>query len=274
MSVNLSRLSHKQLFQMERQIARKYIDRMPVLMIIWSVSNFLVWLSLWPLVLLNIIPLWLGFIVATFNVLLSYLPSHDAQHSIIAKPGERLRWLNETVGWIGSIPLTIPYPVLRATHLEHHKHCNDPQLDPDIYTRSSNALHAIWRIVYSRQPRTDGQKKKYQETLERLGRDDLILMSALARAGFYGFLSLMAWNGMALEAALLWWLPAHIATTYLAFFLSWAPHHPAASVGRYNDTRAWKSQVGNILSMGMQYHLVHHLHPPPQFQKRRPATTK
>ena len=49
--------------------------------------------------------------------------------------------------------------------------------------------------------------------------------------------------------------------TYLLFFLSWAPHHPMTARGRYLDTRSWKSKVGNIGSMGMQYHIVHHLHP-------------
>ena len=31
--------------------------------------------------------------------------------------------------------------------------------------------------------------------------------------------------------------------------------------GRYRDTRAWKSPVGTILSMGMEYHVIHHLFP-------------
>jgi beta-carotene hydroxylase len=31
--------------------------------------------------------------------------------------------------------------------------------------------------------------------------------------------------------------------------------------GRYRDTRAWRSPIGTILSLGMEYHLVHHLYP-------------
>ena len=56
-------------------------------------------------------------------------------------------------------------------------------------------------------------------------------------------------------------LPMQIALTYIIFFLSWAPHHPGNERGRYRNTRSWKSKVGNIGSMGMQYHIVHHLHP-------------
>jgi beta-carotene hydroxylase len=31
--------------------------------------------------------------------------------------------------------------------------------------------------------------------------------------------------------------------------------------GRYRDTRAWRSPVGTIASMGMEYHIIHHLFP-------------
>ncbi len=31
--------------------------------------------------------------------------------------------------------------------------------------------------------------------------------------------------------------------------------------GRYRDTRGFKSKVGNILLMGMQFQIIHHLYP-------------
>jgi beta-carotene hydroxylase len=50
-------------------------------------------------------------------------------------------------------------------------------------------------------------------------------------------------------------------------FLSWAPHHPGKEKGRYRDTRAWRSPFGTILSMGMEFHIIHHLYPKiPLFQ--------
>jgi beta-carotene hydroxylase len=97
-------------------------------------------------------------------------------------------------------------------------------------------------------------------SLERAGRQDLVLLTLAYQIGFIAILSALAWSGLALEALLLWWLPYHIAVTYLIFFLSWAPHHPGKEQGRYRDTRSWKSKVGNIGSMGMQFHIVHHLY--------------
>lgn len=258
---DLSGLSNAELFRLERDIARRHLGHFPWMIVTWSILNFVIWLSLWPLVLMGVIPLWLGFIVALFNLTLSYLPSHDAQHGIIGKPGSKYHWLNELVGWIGAIPLTTPYPVLRATHMEHHKHANDPVLDPDYYVTAKGPWHALWAIIRARQPRGDGQGVRYMAALERVGRQDLIVMSALFTLGFYTLFFVLAWNGLALEVALLWWLPAHLGGLYNSFFLSWAPHHPGRETGRYRDTRAFRFQLGNIASCGMQYHIIHHLHP-------------
>lgn len=78
---------------------------------------------------------------------------------------------------------------------------------------------------------------------------------------FYGILFALAWSGHAIEAALLWWLPRHIGLTYIQYYLSWAPHHPGTDKGRYRDTRSFRAIFGNLGSMGMQCHIVHHLHP-------------
>ena len=31
--------------------------------------------------------------------------------------------------------------------------------------------------------------------------------------------------------------------------------------GRYRDTRAWRSPVGTLLTLWMEYHVIHHLFP-------------
>ena len=91
----------------------------------------------------------------------------------------------------------------------------------------------------------------------------------------------LAWTGHAIEAALLWWIPKMIGETYLIYFLAWAPHHPGVEQGRYRDTRAFKSRLGNVLSMGMQFHIVHHLYPriplaltPAAYRELRPILEK
>lgn len=258
---DFSLLSDAELARLERDVARKHIGKFPWLIVFWAFANLAVWLALWPLVITDVIPLWAGFIIASINATICYLPSHEAQHDIIARPGSKLRWLNELVGHLSTIPLALPYKVAKVTHVEHHKHTNHDELDPDISTRANGPLHAIWRAVQSRQPRGDGAFNAYAATLMRLGRRDLLFWGAVYRFGWFLILFGLAWSGYALEAACLWWLPHHIGYTYIQVVLSWAPHHPANETARLRATRSFKTRFGNLLSMGMQFHIVHHLHP-------------
>lgn len=257
---DLSTLSSGELRKLENAIARKHSGMVPWGVVVWAFGNLAFWLALWPLVIFDVIPLWLGFIAATISLSLVYLPTHDAQHYIIGRKGTKLHWLNELVGHATSWMIVYPFEVLRVTHLEHHRHTNDPVLDVDYTSTSKGPWSAIWNSIRQRQP--DAKRAKdYLGALARNGREDLIALAVLYKLGFVAILCALAWSGFALEAFFLWWLPYHIAITYLTFFLSWAPHHPGDNRKRYGNTRSWRSKVGNIGSMGMQYHIVHHLHP-------------
>lgn len=261
---DVSGKSDAELVKMERQIARKYMGDLSIPMVIWPILNLSCWLALWPLVFTGTIPLWLGFIIAVINVTLSYLPSHEAQHDIYARPGDRLRWLNEAIGHLSLIPLAYGYKALRLTHLEHHKHTNTPELDPDhIYNDGQSLWQAIWKTVEGFQPNSDAAAS-YQKCLERLGTSEA--KNALVQQIFIllthmGILFACAYNGYALEAMLLWWLPMKLGVIYIRIYLSWLPHFPGHNTGRYKDTRGFSSYAGVWSSLGMTAHIVHHLHP-------------
>ncbi len=257
---NIDELSAEQLDVLERRIAGAYMQMVPWGAVVWGIGNCLVFISLFPLVLMDILPLWLAFPIATVNIAASYLPSHEAQHNIIAGRGKPLRWLNELVGYVSTIPLVFPYRVLRATHMEHHKHCNDPVQDCDIDVHANSTPHFFWKVLINRQP---GSKRSsaYGLCLERTGQKHLMMDAVLMQSAYLLIMFALAWSGHAIEAAFLWWIPKMIAEPYLLYFLSWAPHHPGVEKGRYRDTRGFKSKLGNFLSMGMQYHIIHHLYP-------------
>ena len=250
----------EQLDVLERQIAAKYMHIMPWVAVVWGIGNCVLFISLFPLVLMNILPLWLAFPIATLSVTIASLPSHEAQHNIIAGKGRPLRWLNELVGHLSPIPLVLPYRVLRATHMEHHAHTNDPELDPDYEVHAESTLRFFLKSILNRQPNSE-KGNAYGQTLERIGQSGLILDNILFQAVYLTVLFVMAWTGHAIEAALLWWIPRQIGQTYITYYLSWIPHHPAEEQSRYQDTRAFKSLLGNVGSLGMQYHIVHHLYP-------------
>lgn len=252
---DLSTATEAELDALERRLAAPFMRAFPLGILLWGFSNAVVWLALWPLVLLDIIPLALAFPIATLNVALSYLPSHDAQHNIIARKGHRLRWLNELLGWVSLLPLWQSFQVMRFTHLEHHRHTNDPDLDPDY------AVHTRTLFGFFAKHVGGGENDAYGKALARIGRPDLIAQAIAYKASYLLFLMGMALGGYAMEVALLWWLPRHLALLWIRFYLSWAPHHPGSETGRYRETRAFRSRFGNLVSGGMQYHIVHHLYP-------------
>jgi beta-carotene hydroxylase len=271
-------LSEKDLDVMERKIASKYMNVFPWGVVAWGLGNSVVWLTLWPLVLMNAIPLWLAAPIATLNVMLAYLPSHEAQHNIIARKGHPLRWLNELVGHVSLIPFGQPFRLLRHTHMEHHAHCNHPQLDPDfgVSTIASNKWDFFKNSLLQRQPGSNSNDS-YAEALKRTGKSHIMIDALAYNLIYTAVLFSLAWSGHAIEVALLWWLPRHITITYINYYLSWMPHRPAEKQGRYKDTKAFRSRLGNIGSMGMQYHTVHHLYPtiplsltPTAFRELRP----
>lgn len=244
----------------EREIAKKYIGGFPWFMVIWGLGGFLLWLSLFPLVHLQIMPLWLGFLLASVVISYCYLPTHEAQHGNIGRPNKPWRWLNELIGHTSAFPMMLPYRVHRAIHLKHHAYANTPDKDPDLYMQADTIWEAIRAAWWSHQPGKVGATAT--GVLDDSPQSDKLKMEAFLVQRFAWIaMAALCWSGFALEALMLWWLPMWVAFIYTPVTLSWAPHHPMDETGRYRDTRAWKSPVGTILSSGMEYHVVHHLFP-------------
>jgi beta-carotene hydroxylase len=252
------------LLKQEREIAGKYMGGPMWGYSVFAIGGFALWIALFPLAAAGVIPLWLGFIVSSVLGTGGYVTSHEAMHSNIAREGEKLRWLNELVGQISTIPIIFPFSMARLMHLQHHYHCNDPVRDPDFPDEAPNAWLAIVKTWQNRQPRSDGSIHHYKRILENLASSEARLAqrdTAILQLAAMIFFFVAAWSGYALVVAAIWWLPRHIALSYIRFYLSWAPHHPRDRQGRYANTVIFKSRLGHIMSMGMQTHLVHHLYP-------------
>lgn len=271
---SLDREERQRLLLKEREIAARHIGAPAWGYAAVTLAGFALWVALFPLVIAGLVPLWLGFLVSAVLATGGYVPCHEAMHCNIARKGSRHYWLNELVGQVSTIPLICSYSLARLMHLEHHYHCNDPDRDPDYPDAAPNAFKAVVKTWFNRQPRNGGAMHHYKRILAELGtpeakqaeRDTVILQLA-AMAFFF----VMAWSGYALEVALLWWLPRQIALSYVRFYLSWAPHHPRQAEGRYENTRIFRSRFGHVLSLGMQYHLIHHLYPNIPIHRTKPA---
>lgn len=254
----------QRLLRAEKAIAVRYMGGAMWGYSVAALGGFALWVALFPLAVAGIVPLWLGFLVSCFLGTAGYVTSHEAMHSNIARKGERLRWLNELVGQVSTIIIIFPFSMARIMHLQHHYHCNDPQRDPDYPDEAPTAFRALIKTWLNRQPRNGGSIHHYKRVLEDLGtpaarraQRDTAMLQLFAMICFFT----MAWSGHALVVAALWWLPRHIALSYIRFYLSWAPHHPRSGRDRYTNTVVFKSRLGHFMSMGMETHLVHHLYP-------------
>ncbi|WP_206185845.1 fatty acid desaturase [Sphingosinicella sp. BN140058] len=264
LAIDPARLQRQELLRLEREIAARHTGGGMWGYSVAALGGFALWVALFPLTMMGIIPLWIGFVASTVLATGGYVTSHEAMHSNIARKGDPLRWLNELVGQVSTIPLIFPFSMARMMHLQHHYHCNDPERDPDYPDAAPSAWKAIVKTWLNRQPRNGGSIHHYKKILAELdspasrrAQRDTALLQLAAMAIFFA----TAWSGHALAVAAVWWLPRHIALSYIRFYLSWAPHHPRTGQGRYGNTKVFKSNLGHVMSMCMETHIIHHLYP-------------
>ena len=261
----LDRYTRRSLRKQEIAVAARYHGGTMWPYAVAAIGGFAIWLSFFPLAIMGQLNLPLAFVFATVFGTYGYATSHEAMHSNIARPGERLRWLNELTGAVSTVVIVFPFSMARIIHLEHHYHCNDPLKDPDYSDEAPNDLMAWYKTWYNRQPGVDGSIHHYKRVLQDLGTREArraLVETMLMQLVFMGVLFAMAWTGHAIAAALIWWLPRHIALSWIRFYLSYAPHHPREGrTGRYQNSVIFKSRLGHVLSMGMETHLIHHMYP-------------
>ena len=147
-------------FEKEKAVAKKYAQRFQWEMILIGIGQACIWLSLWPLVMYGIIPLWLGFILASFCACMAYLPSHEAQHGNYSRGDPKKRWIDALVGHITLITVMFPYEILRVTHMKHHAYTNHDDKDPDFLTSNAKSVKEV--ILLS----LDGTSPDYQKYKE------------------------------------------------------------------------------------------------------------
>ncbi|MXO60216.1 beta-carotene hydroxylase [Altererythrobacter salegens] len=250
----------------EREIAARWMAD-PKQMRIYTVVTlgcFAFWVALFPLCMMDIVPLWFGFAFSTFIAAVGYVPSHEAMHHNIGRLGTKYHFWNEAVGQVATLILIFPFSMARLMHMHHHYHCNHPENDPDYTDGADNWWKAWIKTWLNRQPGADGSIHHYKRCLERIGTPEAHIAlrdTMLLQLGSMFFMFALCWSGYAFEAAFLFWLPRHLGLSYIRYWLSWAPHHPRDGLDRYTNTRVFRTWVGHWMSLGMQYHIVHHLYP-------------
>ena len=245
----------------ERQIARTFMGRIEWEMIVVGIGQFLIWLGIWFMVLQGILPLWAGFILSTISTAFSYLPSHAGQHGHLSGKHKNLKWLNAFVGQISLIPLAQSHHILKATHMKHHAHTNNPEKDPDYF---HTHVDHWWQAALNVHLQTDGGNPRFQKMLETYLEEDQNFKADIDKGSTF---ALMIFFGQMisafffpLETLFLWWLPRKLVASYLGVIFSHEPHK-VLPVGRYKDTRFWVNGIPRFFNHSMQIHVMHHMYP-------------
>lgn len=197
----------------------------------------------------------LAIALATAAAFASFTPMHDAAHHAVAGKSR----LNEWVGRLSALPLLVSFHGFRYLHLEHHKHTNEPDADPDHWSGRGPVwlLPLRWLTqdfhYYVRYIAVARQRPR-AEALETLG-------TVLA---VYGALGLLLATGSAEQALLFVFLPTRLAIMLLAFAFDYLPHVPHLVTGkqdRYRATAIYDHAFLTPLVLSQNYHLIHHLYP-------------
>ena len=244
----------------ERKVAITFMGRIEWEMIVIGLGQFTLWIATWVLVIVGTIPLYVGFLLALFTACNAYLPSHAGQHSHLSGGKKNLQWLDYWIGQISLIQHTQPHEILKATHLKHHAHTNDPDNDPDFF--HGNAKN-WWEAAVSANVayNNDGPAMK---VISKHIEDDPKFKKALEKGGSWVFLFFFAQIILAIlypiETFLLWWVPKRFAASYLGIVFSYYPHS-GLDKGRYKNTRFWTNRMPRFLNHSMQIHTMHHMYP-------------
>ena len=194
---------------------------------------------------------WTGWIVFCLNVLALHIVGtviHDASHNA----AHRNRIVNAALGHGSALMLGFSFPVFTRVHMQHHANVNDPENDPDHFVSTGGPL---WMIA---------ARFFYHEIFffkRRLWRKFELLEWFLGRLAV-GLIIFFAVQHDFLGYVLnFWFSPALVVGLALGLFFDYLPHRPFKERNRWKNARVYPSPLLNLLIMGQNYHLIHHLWP-------------
>jgi beta-carotene hydroxylase len=221
-----------------------------VVVMMLVLSNFGYWLWEWPH--------WLCFSVNTLALHCSGTVIHDACH----QSAHRNRIVNAILGHCSALILAFAFPVFTRVHLQHHGNVNHPKDDPDHYVSTGGplwliAVRFLYHEVFFFQRRLWRNYELLEWFISRL-----IVITIVYISVQYHFL------GYILN---FWFIPAFLVGITLGLFFDYLPHRPFVERNRWKNARVYPGKVLNILILGQNYHLIHHLWPSIPWYNYQPA---
>jgi fatty acid desaturase len=207
--------------------------------------------------------LWLLITLPVYAALLIFLfaPLHETIHFTVF----RTRWLNNLVAAPIGFLLLIPFQTFRVFHYVHHRHTQNPELDPELldmkplhrkYWWYLSGLPTWWQSLLSIWLHaTVGVSEPYIDERHHA------MVIKEARIHLAGYALLLLWS-LLFSSGILWWfwvLPVLIGQPLLRLYL--LAEHSGCD---YSDNMLENSRTTytlpwlNFLAWNMPYHAEHH----------------
>ena len=255
----------KQLDMQALESAKHYMGDVAWPTVAFGLTVFVAYLATPALVVTGHLPLLVAAVLMAVLTYLGYTVLHEAAHGSISGSHNELRWLNELMGYLGAWMLMIPLTAHRHEHLAHHRHTNDPDMDPD-YT-VSQFRRTPWRAPSLALAVMKEQFGYYFRNRWSRGprRQDVTLCLEVA-AILIPRLAFMA-AGFWVEGLVLFGLAWIAGLTILLFLFAYIVHAPYDAEGRFVDTATIlvpDNALGKLITAAwvyQNYHSIHHLFP-------------
>ena len=212
-------------------------------------------------------------IITSYFMYVMYTPLHEASHQNISGANQKYRFLNPLFGFLSALFYLHSYTQHTWSHLEHHKHANDKDLDPDYIIKGSNWFSIMARgffillikdYFYIKNEKLKNDKiakiKMKIGTIESL--IPVILLITLTNVFS------VPWYHFILSYV----IPLLFAVMLLGIFFDYLVHMPHQSSEKFGDTnvirtKKWLDYPMTWIWSYQNYHGMHHLFPRLPFYK-------
>jgi fatty acid desaturase len=207
---------------------------------------------------------WLIFTLPFYSALLIFLfaPLHETLHFTVFKT----RWLNNLVAAVTGFLLLLPFQNFRAFHYAHHRHTQNPELDPELldmkpllhrhYWLYLTGLPTWWQSLVSIWRHAAGTVD--ESYIEQRHHKTIIKEARIHLAGY----ALLLLFSVLWSSGALWWywiLPALVGQPMLRLYLL-AEHSGCDFSDNMleNSRTTYTTPWLNFLAWNMPYHAEHH----------------
>lgn len=219
----------------------------------------------------RVVPLWLCTVLNTIVIYASYTVLHEAVHGNISGNVTGPTRLDEIAGSITGILMMVPFSAHKTLHLTHHRFTNDPQRDPDHYTKGTHAVSILLRcstvpiayLVYcTRHWQQPDMRRALWTSIWAFVQTGILLVLLGVIFGWqvpiFGYL-----------------VPVLIALPTLGFLFDWIVHTPHTDQRRFHNTTVFEGTQDaldiayTVATLQQNYHGIHHAFPRIPFTRYR-----